>query len=200
MKGSKSVYAPIAVCGIMGSGKNTVCEMMDSILRKMWIEPRTVAFADPIKQVVCEAFNLADDSEYDTFKRTTVTVDAFGTKVNGRDILRSYGMLMRSYDDTQFIKYVESEIVKYPNKITLISDLRFQNEIIWCHLNKIPIIKVVSEKSTSDGHVSEKGVPDEDCTFIIRNDGTLEELSKKVETVVKTIIEERRKNNEARYV
>ena len=103
---------------------------------------------------------------------------------------------MRHYDDTQFIKYVEREIRKYPNKITLISDLRFENEIAWCIMNDIPIIKVISDDTEADGHVSEVGIPDKYCTFIIDNNGTLRELEEKVSKVVETLIEERRNEKE----
>ena len=194
MKGIVPALTPIAVCGFKGSGKNTVCSLLDKILRRKWYETQTVAFANPIKAVVCDAFNLISDEEYDLFKRSEFSI--LNRTVEGRHLLRSFGMLMRHYDDMQFIKYVEQRIRMYPNKITLISDLRFTNEIDWCIMNKIPIIKVISDDTEADGHVSEVGIPDKYCTFIIENNGTLRELEEKVSKVVETIIEERRNEKE----
>lgn len=191
MRGIVPTLTPIAVCGFKGSGKNTVCSLLDKILRRKWMETQTVAFANPIKEVVCDAFNLISDEEYDLFKRSEFKV--LNRTVEGRHLLRSFGMLMRHYDDTQFIKYVEREIRKYPNKITLISDLRFENEIAWCIMNDIPIIKVISDDTATDGHVSEVGIPDKYCTFIIENNGTMKDLETKVQRIVDTIIEQRRK-------
>ena len=191
MKGIVPTLTPIAVCGFKGSGKNTVCSLLDKILRRKWYETQTVAFANPIKEVVCDAFNLISDEEYDLFKRSEFKI--LNRTVEGRHLLRSFGMLMRHYDDGQFIKYVEREIRKYPNKITLISDLRFENEIAWCIMNDIPIIKVISDDTEADGHVSEVGIPDKFCTFIIENNGTMKDLETKVQRIVDTIIEQRRK-------
>lgn len=191
MRGIVPALTPIAVCGFKGSGKNTVCSLLDKILRRKWYETQTVAFANPIKEVVCDAFNLISDEEYDLFKRSEFKI--LNRTVEGRHLLRSFGMLMRHYDDTQFIKYVEREIRKYPNKITLISDLRFENEIAWCIINDIPIIKVISDDTEADGHVSEVGIPDKYCTFIIENNGTMKDLETKVQRIVDTIIEQRRK-------
>lgn len=191
MRGIVPTLTPIAVCGFKGSGKNTVCSLLDKILRRKWYETQTVAFANPIKEVVCDAFNLISDEEYDLFKRSEFKV--LNRTVEGRHLLRSFGMLMRHYDDMQFIKYVEREIRKYPNKITLISDLRFENEIAWCIMNDIPIIKVISDDTATDGHVSEVGIPDKYCTFIIDNNGTMKDLETKVQRIVDTIIEQRRK-------
>lgn len=191
MRGIVPTLTPIAVCGFKGSGKNTVCSLLDKILRRKWYETQTVAFANPIKEVVCDAFNLISDEEYDLFKRSEFKI--LDRTVNGRHLLRSFGMLMRHYDDMQFIKYVEREIRKYPNKITLISDLRFENEIAWCIMNDIPIIKVISDDTEADGHVSEVGIPDKYCTFIIENNGTMKDLETKVQQIVDTIIEQRRK-------
>ena len=191
MRGIVPTLTPIAVCGFKGSGKNTVCSLLDKILRRKWYETQTVAFANPIKEVVCDAFNLISDEEYDLFKRSEFKI--LNRNVEGRHLLRSFGMLMRHYDDTQFIKYVERQIRKYPNKITLISDLRFENEIAWCIMNDIPIIKVISDDTEADGHVSEVGIPDKYCTFIIENNGTMKDLETKVQKIVDTIIEQRRK-------
>ena len=191
MKGIVPALTPIAVCGFKGSGKNTVCSLLDKILCRKWYETQTVAFANPIKEVVCDAFNLISDEEYDLFKRSEFKI--LNRTVEGRHLLRSFGMLMRHYDDGQFIKYVERQIRKYPNKITLISDLRFENEIAWCIMNDIPIIKVISDDTEADGHVSEVGIPDKYCTFIIENNGTMKDLETKVQRIVDTIIEQRRK-------
>lgn len=193
LKRLRHLNAPIAVCGFKGSGKDTVCKLIKSELEAMGIKSRVVAFADPIKDAVKMAFHLSSDEEYDRFKRGTVTVDAFGTKVSGRHILRTIGMTMRSYDRYQFVRRVNEIVERFPNEIIIISDVRFDNEVINCIDNNWPIIKVVSESAKSDGHISEKEVEDDLCYKIIDNGGTLDELKSKVSEIVKELIEKRRK-------
>lgn len=182
-------FASIAVCGFKGSGKDTVCRLIKSELESLGFKSRIVAFADPIKDVVKTAFHLSSDDEYDRFKRGTVTVDVFGTKVTGRHILRTIGMTMRGYDENQFVRRVDDFIYNNPNEIVIISDLRFDNEVSYCVGCEFPIIKVVSKSAKSDGHVSEKGVPDEYCEAIIDNGGTLADLKLKVSKIVNELIE-----------
>lgn len=193
LKKLRKSNAPIAVCGFKGSGKDTVCRLIKSELDALGIKSRIVAFADPIKDVVKTAFHLSSDEEYDRFKRGTVTVDSFGTKVSGRHILRTIGMTMRSYDYYQFVRRVNEIVERFPKEIIIISDVRFANEVLFCNDNGWPIIKVVSNSAKSDGHVSEKEVEDDLCRNVIDNGGTLDELKRKVSEIVKELIEERMK-------
>ncbi len=150
----------IAFCGYKGSGK----DYAGSIVAENYGH-RLIAFADPIKESICRTYKLANNDEYDQFKRTIHTVN--GKDIHGRDIVRDHGMFARLANPNFFTtiaqeKSLEGEIV--------ITDLRFVNEYEMCKLANIVTIQVTSDNTSSDGHESESidFVPD----YVIHNDHT----------------------------
>lgn len=160
----------IAFTGLMGSGKNTLATAMlqqDSSFKE-------IAFADPIKAQVSKLFNLTTVEQYEQFKQEQVGL------TTGRLLVREIGMLMRSYNENQFVDYVERSITKDTSSNWLITDLRFQNEFDFLtRLNKekrFQVIKVKLDRRLSKklpaqylDHESEVGFSDQSVDLVIRN-------------------------------
>lgn len=170
----------IGLHGAKGSGKDQFYKAMKAAFPQL--DVRKIAYADPIKNEVCRIFDLADEDQYDAFKRThlSYTLPGFlSHTVDGRQVVREIGMLMRRYDEQQFVRYVEEEIRKAPDALWCITDLRFQNELnsIKNNLGGI-VIKIKRGGFEFDGHATETEIPDSECSSVIHNDNiTLEQYN-----------------------
>lgn len=188
----------IALTGPKGSGKDTV----GMIIRQLYplYNVRCIAYADPIKKVINELFDLSNGvDEYDLFKRTQVTfsIDHDARSVSGRRLVREIGMLMRHYDDKQFTKYVRDQIETCHNTIWVVTDMRFDNEYIDLKDLGAKTIKILRPNHHYDGHITERGFDDQLVDNLLMNDGDLDFLQMRVKIVMDKIIEEWR--NEAHH-
>jgi len=174
----------IGLHGAKGCGKDQFFKAVEVAFPHL--DVRKIAFADPIKKEVMRIFNLNSEREYDVLKRTTVLTDIdegyARRRLEGRHIVREIGMLMRSYDNHQFVRYVFSEIAKAPHALWFITDLRFDNELQAIRRNPNGIvIKIKRGGVDYDGHVTETEFPDLACDSIIRNvDLTLKQYNQLV--------------------
>ena len=167
----------IALTGAKGCGKDTVADiLLDTYID---LDIRRVAFADPIKNEVMRIFDLQTIPSYDTFKRSLVTSNNHA--VNGRQVVREIGMLMRRYDVNQFVEYVDQQINNNPEAIWVITDLRFDNELI--HLQNMGAKIVKIERPTLDvidTHITERGFDNSVCDVVIENKNTLNQFTQSV--------------------
>lgn len=171
----------IALTGAKGCGKDTVADILIStyyapVDRRI----RRIAFADPIKNEVMHIFGLTSIKQYDEFKRTTVSANGVQA-VEGRHVVREIGMLMRRYDVNQFVEYVDSQIESDPNAIWVVTDLRFDNELI--HLQNLgaKIVKIERPMiNMIDTHITERGFDNASCDIVIENKTSLEEFTRDV--------------------
>jgi len=183
----------IGLHGAKGSGKDQFYKAAKEGFPELDI--RKVAYADPIKNQICRIFNLDGEDEYDSFKRTSLQFSLENNNpynVDGRQVVREIGMLMRSYDESQFTKYVETEIEKAPNAIWCITDVRFMNEVISIlhNLNGM-IVKINRSGYTFDGHVTETEIPNEMCRHVIKSENlNLEQYNNIVIDFMKTLLED----------
>lgn len=119
----------IGLHGAKGSGKDQFYKAVKAAFPQL--DVRKIAYADPIKNEVLNIFGLETEEQYDEFKRTdlTFTVDKGYTwrQTAGRRAVREIGMLMRRYDEQQFVRYVEDQIKAAPQAVWLITDVRFDN-------------------------------------------------------------------------
>lgn len=184
----------IALCGAKGSGKDTVAKKIGELYSHV-SRVKTVAFADPIKKMVQHIFDLDPSSEdqYDKFKRTQVTYDLRGYMthtVTGRHVVREIGMLMRSYNESQFVKYVNDAIDSNPGWIWVVTDLRFDNELEFLRNKGAFIVKLKRADASSDGHITERGFDDEQCDAVMNNDLPIEHLGVRVIETFDKVIKE----------
>lgn len=182
----------IGVCGAKGSGKDQFYRATKAAFPQL--DVRKIAYADPIKDEVCRIFNLKGEAEYDMFKRTTLKYtlgDYSKHEVEGRQAVREIGMLMRKYDEQQFVRYVEDTIRANPRSLWIVTDLRFDNELqsIKQNLDGI-VIKIKRNGYGYDGHVTETEFPDEHCHSVIHNTNlTLEQYNQLVVAEMNKILQ-----------
>lgn len=173
----------IGLCGAKGSGKDQFYQATKAAFPQL--DVRKIAYADPIKDEVCRIFNLKGEGEYDMFKRTEMKFmlqNYCKREVSGRQAVREIGMLMRKYDEQQFVRYVEDEIRKAPQALWFITDLRFDNELqsIKENLGGL-VIKIKRTGFGYDGHVTETEFPDDVCSSVVHNDNlTLQQYNQLV--------------------
>lgn len=181
----------VALTGPKGSGKDTVgrliCEMYPQY------NPVTIAFADPIKKTVNHIFNLSDEAEYnyDRLKRSTLKLEDEEEyySIDGRRLVREIGMLMRSYDTQQFNNYVAGKIRNEPDRLWIVTDMRFDDEYIMLKDMGASIVKLIRPSYNYDGHITERGFDDHLVDIKLMNDGDLEYLKIRVEYTMKSILE-----------
>lgn len=163
----------IGLHGAKGSGKDQFYKAVKAAFPHL--DVRKIAYADPIKHEVSRIFGLQSEEQYDLFKRSPIEYTLPGhlkVTVPGRQVVRELGMMMRRYDEQQFVRYVESEIYKAPQAIWCITDLRFDNELrsIRNVLHGM-VIKIKRGGVEYDGHATETEFPDEMCSSVIHNVG-----------------------------
>lgn len=181
----------IALTGAKGSGKDTVA----GIIKAKYDNVATVAFADPIKNVIQHIFNLDPSSvdQYDLFKRTDINFQLPGylnQSLHARHVVREIGMLMRSYNEKQFTEYVEEQFKQHPDKLWVITDLRFDNEYTMLKKWNARIIKINRPRYEYDGHITERGFDDHLVHKIILNDGSMEYLKTRVDVIMDSLMKE----------
>ena len=181
----------IALTGPKGSGKDTVGQLIKEMYPEL--NPKTIAFADPIKKVIEHIFNLKEEAyTYDRLKRATLKLkdeDCFYS-IEGRRLVREIGMLMRSYDEKQFTNYVVGEIRYEPSNLWIVTDLRFDNEFTVLKTLGAKIIKIIRPHYTYDGHITERAFDDHLVDKLLMNDGNLDYLKIRVESIMRNILEE----------
>lgn len=161
----------IAIAGLKGSGKNTAADLIIDLYKDK-LNFETIAFADPIRKEVERIFKLdGSNKQYDSFKRSTMSfgIGFIGNStIYARRAVREIGMLMRSYDEDQFVRYVNEKIQSDKAKVWIITDLRFQNELDFLKSINAYIIKVDREV-VKDDHITEAGIYDSHCNAVFDN-------------------------------
>lgn len=175
----------IALTGAKGCGKDTTAAILRNMFHTDSVSIVPIAFADPIKKEVMRIFNLSSVHEYDNFKRSKLLPNYNGAgMIEGRQIVREIGMLMRKYDMNQFVQYVDESLAAWPDTIWVITDLRFDNELI--HLQNLGA-KIVKIKrpiiDTIDTHITERGFDDSICDLVIENKHTIEDFTEEIKNI-----------------
>lgn len=162
----------IGLHGAKGSGKDHFFKVARDAFPDLNVQK--IAYADPIKNEVCRIFDLANEDQYDAFKRAHVTYQLPGYTnhvVAGRQVVREIGMMMRGYNPQQFVEYVENSIKSYPDvDIWCITDMRFENELQSVKAaRKSAVVKIIRSGVEFDGHATEVEIPNTQCDYIIHN-------------------------------
>ena len=116
----------IGLCGVAQSGKDTFCAETIKLMAKQDIKAVRVSFADALKEDV------------NNFLIDKVGISAHTTNSEEksliRDFLVAYGTnLMRKIDERCWINKIEDEVKQNTsdNIVTIITDIRYENEINW---------------------------------------------------------------------
>lgn len=182
----------IGLIGARGSGKdyaaNVIINNFDNWSR--------LAFADPIKLQLQQIFQC-DRQAIERLKRADQIVinqwycdddfqsEVLRTNATGRDVVRNIGMLMRQYDDQQFNRYVQEQIVNNPQINYVITDVRFDNEYQLLKQLGGVMIEINRYGYEYDGHVTESGKLRGDIVINNTDDGQFDQLI--IETVCSMI-------------
>jgi hypothetical protein len=168
----------IGLTGKAQSGKDTVAKMISEIY-----ETTNVKFADTIKQMVAIVLGvdveLLEDSTYkNKMSHLGVTprylLQSLGTEW-GRELISENIWVDATMDTIDY--HTKGNIV--------ISDVRFPNEVASVRSRGGIIIKIERPSQASeDAHTSENQNLDFD--YLIINDGTIEDLKKKVEKTMRS--------------
>jgi len=166
----------IGIIGLKGSGKDTLGDLL--VQHHDFVK---VAYADPIKLAVCEMLGV-ELSDYDEFKRSPFKSTQGDICVHGRDFVVGVGMMMRNNNENQFIEYVNKCIDC--NKNTVITDVRFQNEVDHIRALGGTIIEVQREGCSAAHHITEALPGTGASDVVLDNTGTIEELNNKLTEVL----------------
>lgn len=194
----------IGICGLIGSGKGTVA---DILVENHNFEK--LSFADNLKDGVASVFSWDRDMlEGDTDrsriwreKEDEFWTNETGMSVTPRLVLQLFGTdcMRNGFFDGIWVSLVKQKILENPDKNWVIPDVRFPNEVkmiqsvqgqVWqVRRGELPTWFLDKRDNNIDPltvHASEWAWIDKDESFneIIQNDGSLEELLKKIEIIV----------------
>lgn len=180
----------IGLTGPAGCGKSTVASYL-----KVSYDFEEISFADPIKRVCSELFNLPLSVFHDRYKKE-IKIERYGGK-SPRDLLQWFGTdIMRTFDDQFWLKrafWQTNDLLEQKGPFTNIvfSDVRFTNEAEGIlQFSRHALIQIVPGEhlpsrlsATAASHVSENGIPSDLITHVVKNDSTLDALYTKINTI-----------------
>ena len=183
----------IGVVGLIGSGKDTVSKRLEE---KHGF--RRDSFAKSLKDAVSAMFNWdremlegnGDDSRQWRERPDEFWSKKFGKTVTPRWVLQHFGTeVMRQHMHDAI--WIDSCLSRYDGKPTVISDTRFQNELKTIKENKGQIILVKRGELPTREEMQEKGAHKSEWDWmgwnfdhVIDNDGSKEDLYKKVDDLI----------------
>jgi hypothetical protein len=112
----------IGICGNARSGKDTMADLIIEVLSDIGVKSAKTAFANELKK------------ECRDFVMNAIGIDTFTEKTEEKNIIRpllvTWGSeIRRKLNPDVWVEKVEKSLV--PNQVTIISDVRFQNEFNW---------------------------------------------------------------------
>tara|TARA_B100001248_G_scaffold184174_1_gene140346 strand:+ start:7380 stop:8021 length:642 start_codon:yes stop_codon:yes gene_type:complete len=183
----------IGIVGLIGSGKDTVAQRL--VAQHGF---KRDSFAKSLKDATANIFNWDRElleGNTDVSREWREQPDAFwsekfGKPVTPRWVLQYFGTEVMRGNMHDAI-WIDSLISRYKGEKTVVSDTRFVNEIkvIKAHGGKIVCVKrgdlpTQKEMQEKNAHKSEWDWLDSKFDYIIDNDGTKEELYKKVDDLI----------------
>ena len=191
----------IGVHGAARSGKDTVAMYLHEKYDNTW----KVAFADPLKRGSAEMFGIPADAFWDDEWKERADdfwnvsprqiAQFFGTEMvreNVNKLIPSVGQDFWVYRMAHCLNGLGEQVEYDSDDVVVIPDVRFQNEYEWIVAQGGIIIHLTRPGADGmvgiHGHASEAGLsftaPDQ--TYLLVNNGTLEELYEEVDRAVKT--------------
>lgn len=202
----------LGVTGSAQSGKDTFAEMLAEELNELTGHIFVLmAFANELKMKVQKDFDLSPEQLWGTKKeisdkrykklftchgRTkTDDVELPDTYWTPREIMQNYGEFYRTIDYGFWVKHLFGVIKKNNYKNVIITDVRYPNEAQPIVNSSGYIIKIIRGNKAeihNQYHSSEMSMSKYDkISFIVENNGTLDELKFNVTDVAKQIIDKK---------
>ena len=189
----------IGVVGLIGSGKGTVSDRLEQKHNF-----RKDSFARSLKDAVSSMFNWnremlegkTDDSRAWRETPDKFWSEKFSKEVTPRWVLQYFGTEVMRQGMHDAI-WIDSCLARYKGEPTVISDTRFENEIKTIRESggKIILVKRGQDPdwftSYVEGNIMPTGIHSSefawaksDFDYVIRNDGTLEELYSQIDDLI----------------
>lgn len=188
----------IAICGKANTGKNTLSKMIKNQLRLSAHETSSMAFADPIKEMIRIMFpSIPRKYLYGSSKwRNEVVPEVFkeGKPLTIRQLLIDIGTgLGRGYKETVWLDNFDLRLKKVlknkRNKMIIVTDVRFRNEFNHLQNQGFYMIRLLRDNdSPKINHVSEtnqESILDEEFDYVVDNNSSLKSLQGKVSEIIK---------------
>ena len=181
----------ILLNGKKSSGKSTIANYIKSRV------PGTLelTLAEPLKDVCKSIFLLSNEQVYDEKLKETID-ERWG--VTPRILMQKVGDMFRNelnvsipnlkLSKTIFIENIFKRIQSLYSRnppLILISDVRLEDEFVALNTISTISIKIIRNNGIIDTHPTETS--DLSCTYTINNEGTLEDLYEKVDSVLDKI-------------
>lgn len=182
----KHVLIPIGIAGLAKSGKDTFANM---IVNEYIHQFQKEAFAEPLKRICIELFDLTWEQVYDN---TLKEKQDERWNLSPRQIMQEVGVSMRDIDDRVWVMPAMNKI-QNSNKHLVFADVRFDNEaeMIYDMGGFVVLIKRdINTKHKMYKHESEHGISEDLVDIVIENNGTLNDLRRIARKIGKDILDE----------
>ena len=175
----------IGISGDIGAGKDTSA---DYLVEKHGFTKR--AFAYPLKQACKELFLLTDEQVYTNKEKPDERW--FGCKPRtmlqyvGSELLRDrLSPIIPELGKDIFIRNLELWLKEHPDINVVVPDVRFVNEIELIERLGGKVVRIERKVDFVSNHVSETTLRNHKFECVIENNGTKEELYKKIDELLK---------------
>lgn len=159
----------IGISGLAGSGKDTLADMLYNLM-----DYESMAFADPIKDMLSTGLNISLDHFYAEDKE--VLNDHYGVTI--RHMIQTLGTEWgrRYVGEDIWINAMESRIktLAGADKV-VVTDIRFENEAAWVREHGT-LIHIYGRGGIDTSHSSESGIKKLDTDLNIDNSGSISDL------------------------
>lgn len=176
----------IALCGKKGCGKDTFAQFLCK-----YIDCQQLSFAGPIKGILQDIYGFSpEDIEY--YKRTNKSFIFGKRELTLRQFMQEFGEHMKFIDPEIWAKALRVKI--NPNKINIITDLRFPIEYEYLKELNLTVVKIERENMQMDAHISETSVNYIIPHCVVVNNGSLGDLAKKAQEFAHILLANTYKN------
>lgn len=187
----------IGITGKKGTGKDTVGQyLVDNY------EFRRLAFADKLKEAVANLLGI-DINEVDALKNpdelwrveiVSHQEQRIFSELSWREFLQRFGTEMgrNTFGQNFWIDcwqdaWTTLSVLEPDIRNVVATDVRFNNEAHHIHFCGGYVIEIVRDGYEPDGHASEEGIDELLVDALITNNGTIEDLYKDVDQLMKDV-------------
>jgi len=169
----------IGVAGFKRSGKDTVGLFLKEFLEESYC---FIAFADTVKAIASRITGIPVSDFYsDEYKDTFNAVAGITPRLA---MTKVYDGLKPVFGDDLFIKPVKRAWEATNKKVMVITDVRYENEAEWIRSVGGVILHVQRPGAGPSEHSSERGIAVNPADYVLRNDGSLDDLREVCASVV----------------